>query len=109
MHNQPVPEVLPTDVERIVRRDFPEERFVTVMLVLNEYGAERWQRERSRVQLASLKLAHGSLDALRSHVDAAKQDYRDVLAAAEYPEYSRKGFHVRELALEEQRRIIGAD
>jgi hypothetical protein len=109
MRKQPVPVVSPNDVERIVRWDFREEQFATVMVLLNEYGVEKWHRERSRVQLAILKMARGSLETLRSYVDVAKQDYRDVLAAAEYPDYSKKGFRVRELLGEEQRRIIDAD
>ncbi|MGA7631203.1 MAG: hypothetical protein WCB11_10570 [Terriglobales bacterium] len=109
MRNQPVPAVSPDDVERIVRRDFPEEQFARVMDLLNEYGTEKWERERFRVQLATLRMAHGSLETLRRYVGAAKQDYRDVLASAEYPEYSTKGFRVRELSTEEQRRIMDAD
>jgi hypothetical protein len=109
MHNQPVPVVSPDDVDRVVRRDFRVEEFTVVMELLNEYGIEKWERERSRVQLATLKMADGSLEALRRHVVAAKQDYRDVFAAAEYPEYSTKGFRIRELPKEEQRRIVDAD
>ena len=41
--------------------------------------------ERERVQLATLKLSEGRLDRLRHFVEAAIQDYRDVLAWAEYP------------------------
>jgi len=109
MQNQPVPVVSPDDVERIVRRDFGVEEFDVVKEVLNDYGIEKCEGERSRVQLATLRMAHGSLEALRRYVVAAKQDYRDVLAAAEYPEYSTKGFRIRELPKEEQRRIMDAD
>jgi hypothetical protein len=35
--------------------------------------------------LAALKLANGDLNALKRHITLAKQGYRDVLAAAEYP------------------------
>lgn len=41
--------------------------------------------ERERVQLAILKLCEGSLDRLEECVATAIQDYRDVLAPAEYP------------------------
>ncbi len=40
---------------------------------------------RDRVQLAILKLCEGSLDRLDKWVATAIQDYRDVLAPAEYP------------------------
>ncbi len=57
-----VPQLTPTvtaaDVERIVRRNFPPEQVRSVLTVLNEYGAEEWQRETDRVRLAVLKLAN---------------------------------------------------
>jgi hypothetical protein len=59
------------------------------MGALDEYGAARWAREGFRVKVATLKLANGNLGDLQRHVEAAKRDYRDVLVAAEYPEYWR--------------------
>ena len=44
----------------------------------------------SRVQLAILKLAAGDINALQTHLEMAKRDYRDVLAFAEYPGYFTK-------------------
>ncbi len=41
--------------------------------------------ERERVQLAMLKLSEGRIDKLHFYVKLAFQDYRDVLAPAEYP------------------------
>lgn len=109
MRSQPTPSVAPQDVERIVRRDFPPEDFDTVISVLKQYGIEKWQRECARVQLAALKLAAGNLKRLQMHIDAAKIDYRDVLAPAEFPEYSRTGFRTRELPAHEQEKIIDSD
>jgi hypothetical protein len=106
VRHQPIPDVTPDDVERVVRRDFPEEQFDSVMVVVNGYLSKR---ERSRVQLASLKLANGDLDALRKHIATALEDFRDILAPAEYPEYSKHGFRVRELDPKEQQRIIASD
>jgi hypothetical protein len=93
-------------VERVVRRDFSAERFADVMAMLNEYGAEDWQREADRVRLAVLKLAAGSLERLRYEIEGAKRDYRDVLAPAEYPGYCKR---VRRPPPEEEQRIIDAD
>jgi hypothetical protein len=87
---QPTPTVTGADVERVVRRDFPPDQFESVMSVLAEYGGETWHREMHRVHLAILKLAAGRLDALRGEVETAKCDYRDILAYAEYPRYSRE-------------------
>ena len=73
---------------------------------LNEYG----QKERLRVQLAVLKLSNGNLATLRDHVAVARQDFRDVLVAAEYPEYSKQGMmEVPKMPVEEQRRITESD
>ena len=108
MRDQPVPDVTFNDVERIVRRDFPSEQFDTVMAMLKQYGTEKWHRESARVQLAILKLSHGDLHKLHIVIDVAKKDYRDVMAPAEYPEYSRR-LHTRELPVEVQERIIRSD
>lgn len=84
---QPVPKVGPDDVERVIRRDFSPAEFDAVMEVLREYGPESWHREVDRVRLAILKLSGGNRAKLRENTDTAKQDYRDVLAYAEYPGY----------------------
>jgi hypothetical protein len=86
---QPVPRCVAEDVERIVRRDFPPGQHDLVRSMLDEYGTEKWHREEVRVRLAILKLAAGRFDEVQPHVDMAKQDYRDVLAYAEYPNYMR--------------------
>jgi|SRR5271169_2725829 len=106
---QPVPDVGPNDVERIVRRDFPNEQFVDVMTILDECGTKNVERGRPRVQLAALKLAQGSVEKLRPLVEDARRDYRDVLVWAEYPSYHKIGFRARELPIKEQRRIIDSD
>ena len=49
--------------------------------VLSQYA----KQEVFRVRLAVLKLAEGDLDKLERNTMLAQQDYRDVLAAAEYP------------------------
>jgi len=107
--NQPIPEVTEKDVIRIVQRDFPAEQFDIVMSILNEYGTETMQRGVNRVRLAVLKLAGGILQALRREIDAAKSDYRDVLACAEYPEYMQKVLPSGGLAEDKRDKIIRAD
>jgi len=52
---------------------------------LARYGLEQHEREPERVRVAILKVAGGSLDEIREWVSIAKNDYRDVLASAEYP------------------------
>jgi hypothetical protein len=53
---------------------------------LATYGVESYEQEPDRVRLAILKLSDGIEDKLLAMVAAAKQDYRDVLMWAEYPE-----------------------
>jgi hypothetical protein len=106
---QPVPDVTPNDVERIVRRDFPNEQFAYVMAILDECGTKKGQRGGPRVQLAALKLAQGSVEKLRPLVEDARRDYRNVLVWAECPNYHRIGFRARELPIKEQRRIVDSD
>jgi hypothetical protein len=107
--SQPIPQVTPDDVERVVCRDFTADEYTTVTAMLNEFGMEKWQREPTRVQLAALKVANGSVQKLRACIDSAKRDYRDALASAEYPAYCKIGFRVRKLPETERRRIIDQD
>jgi len=39
----------------------------------------------------------------------ARSDYRDVLAAAEFPYYRAEGFGIRELPEDDVQRIVDAD
>ena len=94
---QPVPRVTAADIERVVRRDFPEAQVADVLAMLAEYGTEIWHKERERVRLAALKLANGDVGKLRSTIDRAKLDYRDVLAPAEYPKFMQEGMRFRRL------------
>jgi hypothetical protein len=109
MTAQPTPKVTGADVERIVRRDYPAERVPEVLAILDEYGRETWQRESHRVRLAALKLATGSVERLHCEIEGAKRDYRDVLAAAEYPGYFRQVPGPGRLPTEEVQQIIDAD
>lgn len=88
MLNQPVPDVTGGDVERIVKRDFPETKWEEIHSILSEYGKESWQCGEARVRLAALKLSAGDPAKLREFVDRARLDYREVIARAEYPGYS---------------------
>ena len=108
MSTQPTPTVTNEDVERIALRDFPSESS-PVLEILGEYGAEEWHREVDRVRLAVLKLAAGNVDRLLSAIDTAKRDYRDVLASAEYPKYSRLVGPSEVVSPDEVQRIVEAD
>ena len=108
MTEQPVPTVSRHDVIRIVRRDFPNTPEDEVLAILDEYGTADWQRDRDRVQLAVLKLAAGDSQALLTTLSTALEDYRDVLAFAEYPADSKNGWN-REYKPGEHERIYEED
>ncbi len=107
---QPTPQVTFDDVDRIVRRDFVNDEYDAAMAILSEYGTEKWHRERERVQLAALNTANSDIQRLRSCIESAKLDYRDILIAAEFPMYGRVGWtRLRNLSPEEERSIIDGD
>jgi len=95
-------------VEARARKDFPDADVADIMAVLDRYGVQPHEREVPRVQMAILKLSEGDIDALAREVAAAKADYRDVLAYAEYPAemalgpFTVDGSVAREIALARQ-------
>lgn len=88
----PVPPSMPPPPPRLsvldkLRDCFPDGPSASEALaLLDTYGGEPWHRERERVQLAALMQSGGDLDRLRQLVELAREDYRDVLVGAEYPE-----------------------
>jgi len=73
-------------VMKKIRQVFPERDANEILACLEGYGTESFERERYRVFLAILKLCDEEKLSDPSHyVEAAKQDYRDVLAWAQYP------------------------
>jgi hypothetical protein len=90
MTDQPVPHVTDDDVKRVAVRDFGTTQADLALSIVEEFGKQDWNRPSPRVWLAILKLANGDLDRLREITATAIPDYRDVLALAEYPRYSRE-------------------
>lgn len=75
---------------RRLRTMFPDSRARDqVATLLARYGSEPSEHEPDRVRLDILKLAGSSIEAVETWVNVAKTDYRDVLAAAEYPSQLR--------------------
>jgi hypothetical protein len=107
---QRTPDVSGADVERVVRRDFPAADYASVLRVLDKYGSKtKEERSAARVQLAVLKLALGDMNELRRHIVAAETDYRDVLAAAEYPLAAIRGSAFTTLSEKERQNIYESD
>ncbi len=64
----------------------------------------------ARVRAAALKLADGSIDALRRQLEIATADFRDVVGPAEYPEYLRHDYAaIRKLSPAELQNIYAQD
>ncbi|THJ24853.1 MAG: DUF1851 domain-containing protein [Nitrospira sp. CG24E] len=76
------------DVMTAVLNLFSSRSAKTVLELLDVYGLESHEQERERVQMAILTMSQGNEDKLLQFVEAAKQDYRDVLYWAEYPQQS---------------------
>ena len=87
--SQPVPQATEADVARLGHRDFASGEVAAALTLLEQYGTQPWHNEVARVRVAMLKLAGGNLEELRRHLKVADRDYRDTLAAAEYPVYMR--------------------
>lgn len=71
------------EVERELVRAFPGRMREAAIRELERYGDGPHEKEPLRVRLAIIRLSRGSIDEVRQLVDAAKQDYRDVLMWAE--------------------------
>jgi hypothetical protein len=74
------------DVKAMAQVLFPNEAPGVIMSILDTYGMQGHERERDRVQGAVLVLSGGDVNQLLHNVSVAKQDYRDVLLWAEYPD-----------------------
>ena len=70
-------------IEDWIRRYFPEKKFIQVLDILSMYGTEDWHREAERVKRDAVIISRGSLDHLRSTIQLAMMDYRDVLIGEE--------------------------
>jgi hypothetical protein len=89
---------------------FPGGPIDEALEILDKYGSEQWEEAGERVHLAILKLSKGSLDPLKELIKLAKLDPRDVIAHAEYPEFSKLGFSgVDKLSASERAALIERD
>ena len=63
------------------RAAFGEDALNDIVAALDQYGIEKHEPERERVQLAIIALSGGDKDRVLRYVREAKIDYRDILAA----------------------------
>ena len=102
---QYIPEVTEADIERIVRRDYPPE----VHAQIHKWIDAVEMREKTRVIMACLKNSAGDLKHLEGDLHNATGWWREIISDAEYPNYTKKMFHIDRLSAEEQERIIEKD
>lgn len=74
-------------IEDWIRRYFPEDQVAEALEILSEYGTEEWHREKDRVKRDAVIISRGSIEALRSTINLAMSDYRDVLVGEEVDEW----------------------
>lgn len=94
---------------RLLDKMFPsrEERDLVVE-ILGQYGHQGFHRELDRVRMAVLKLAGRSPERIRYYTLMACRDYRDVLAAAEYP-HQMGQYNLRDKDPERYRALVEED
>lgn len=79
-------------VRRKIAQIYPRRNRQEILASLEEYGQETYETGKMRVYLAILKLCEEeNLPDPSHYVKMARQDFRDVLAWAEYPNQMRFG------------------
>lgn len=90
LKNQPVADISKEILEKIIRRDFPENyKIVKQKLELIKSDSLKSQ---NRLSAAVLKVSNGDLSKIDSFIEMCNSDYRDVISQAEYPRISEIGF-----------------
>ena len=84
-----MPQIQTSDIERIIARDFAAAEVECAAAILTGYCSDNSDSAQNRVRMAALRLAEGNIERLRHFVECANEDYRDVLAWAEYPNAMR--------------------
>jgi uncharacterized protein (DUF1778 family) len=86
---------------RKVRDTFPNRDLQEILAILDQFGVHH-----ERVCLAALKASEGDIERLRRNIEDAKMDWRDIIAAAEYPGEWRLGWRQRKRLTEEDRKRL---
>lgn len=101
-----LPQVSRDDTLRIINRDYPAKDFDLILTMLDQYQTESAEDEPHRVHLAILKMAGEDTGKLQLYIDMAKEDFRDVIAGAEYPKFMKIGyFGFEKLNLDQKKQI----
>ena len=71
-------------------RLFPDKKSrESIRNMFMNYGLESYELEPGRVRLAVLKLSGTDISEIEKMIKRSKEDYRDILAWAEYPRQSQ--------------------
>lgn len=100
-----VPTVSESDIERVIRRDYPSDVHAAIHEMIR--GIE--VREKARVIVACLKNGKGNFQKLKGELTNADGWWREIISEAEYPAYTKKMFRIDRLSAIEQERIIEKD
>lgn len=87
---EPVAKITNEMLERVIRRDYGE-RATEVKKKLQQVVSDNLNGK-NRISAAVLKLANRDFNAIDHFIEVSKNDYRDVLARAEYPGCFKVGF-----------------
>lgn len=104
---QKIPSVTNNDIRRIIQREFPQMGSDEIESILSTYKSATDEGS-NRVYAAILKLSNGDIELLKTYVQKANHDYRDIIALAEYPNYSACAFE-DDLPEEKEEQLINDD
>ena len=104
---QQIANISENDIDRLVKRDFQPEEVVEILKLLSLYQSETLNGK-NRVYASILKLSNGNISKVRNYIEMANNDYRDVIALAEYPNYSEYAFN-EDLLEDKLKQLINSD
>jgi len=107
--DQPAAMISQDDIERIILRDYSKFDKEKVLKSLSQYKGYNNQGQ-YRVWASILKISKGNIDELNKNVEWAIIDFRDIIAMAEYPTYTKKvSFSDEKYNKTELKKIIETD
>ncbi|MDA9317121.1 hypothetical protein N9Q58_04315 [Polaribacter sp.] len=104
---QKIPNIKDAVIKRIVEREFSSVKFTKIEGILKRYQS-RNSKGMNRIYAAILKLSNGNIELIKKYVEQANSDYRDIIALAEYPNYSKYDFD-ENLSKEKEKQLIDSD
>lgn len=104
---QKIPRIYDATIKRIADRDFPLIKFIEIENILKMYKSESCKGA-NRIYASILKLSRGNIELVKKYVEKANNDYRDIIALAEYPNFLKHIFD-ENLSEEQRKQLINND